>query len=244
MHFPTVAEALRAVCSGPIPPGPALDVGCGRGGSTLALSRVLGRFTVGLDAEGGRLLEAREWAGPTSDFVRGDAARLPLADRSFALASAALTLHELEVKLVGRVLAEVRRVLKPGGVFIVVDKCRLPGLRPSEELPLLTEEAYHGARRLVAGGEPLGILSPRELLGIVESGGFALEEFVTGRLGRWLSSEEFFAFWGRETSEYLRRARGRPGAERVEEVVERIVEMARRHGYGPAPVLAARFSRT
>lgn len=243
MYFPTVADALRAVCSGPIPPGPALDVGCGRGGSTLALSEVLSRYVVGLDVERERLLEARERAGPTLDFVKGDAARLPLEDRSFALASAVLTVHELEGGLVVKVLAEVRRVLKPGGVLIVIDKCRLPGLRPSEELSLLAEEAYHGARRLVTGVKSLGILSPRELLEIVESSGFTLEERVIGRLGRRLDSGDFLSSWGRETREYLRRARGHPDAERVKEIVERIVELAERYGYGPAPVLAARFSR-
>ncbi len=245
MDFPTPEDAIMAACGGRgIPSGPALDVGCGRGRSTLALYRVLGRLVVGVDMDVGALREASAGrSAGRAELVRAEASRLPFRDSSFSLALLFLTLHELGADAVKEALAEVRRVLRPGGILTLVDKCRVSGLRPSEMIPLLTEEAYHGAREIVTGERSVGVLSPRGVVELVESAGFSLEKLGVGRLGRWLDPDEFLSAWGRKTRGYLREAEGREGVGRIEALVRRIEDLARRHGYGPAPVVVARFAR-
>src|SRR6266446_8449615 len=54
--------------------------------------------------------------------IQGDAARLPFADGTFSSAIAILMLHHLRsTELQDRAFAEIRRVLKPGGVFLAFE---------------------------------------------------------------------------------------------------------------------------
>jgi len=54
--------------------------------------------------------------------VRGDAAQLPFADGSFSCAIAMLMLHHLRSpELQDHALAEIHRVLQPGGVFLAME---------------------------------------------------------------------------------------------------------------------------
>ncbi|WP_420174241.1 methyltransferase domain-containing protein [Luteococcus sp. OSA5] len=88
-----------------------LDVGCGSG----AMGRELeqdDRVVVGIDISE---TELRNASGP-GPFVRGDARDLPFADDSFDAVVSVLGLAV--VHPTGRLLDEVRRVLRPGGVFV------------------------------------------------------------------------------------------------------------------------------
>ena len=94
----------------------ALDVACGTGDLSLALEGAGRARVVGLDFCRPMLEIARRKAGEgasTIPFVEGDALRLPFADRSFEVVTIAFGLRNLSS--VERGLAELLRVLKPGG---------------------------------------------------------------------------------------------------------------------------------
>ncbi|MFD9791364.1 class I SAM-dependent methyltransferase [Streptomyces sp. NPDC059070] len=115
------AHAARAL---PRPGATVLDIGCGRGASTLALSQALPRpQVVAIDASAA-LLEATRTRlrqhGLTGGAVQADFHRLPLPDRTAHLAVAAFCLyHAPRPQLVVR---EITRVLTPGGTVILATK--------------------------------------------------------------------------------------------------------------------------
>ena len=94
-----------------------LDAGCGSGPLSAAL-RAQGAVVTGFDASAAMVALARERLGEDADVHVADLAEpLPFADDEFDLAVASLVLHYLE-DWAGP-LAELRRVLKPGGRLIV-----------------------------------------------------------------------------------------------------------------------------
>ena len=86
-------------------PARVLDVACG----PAVLTRYLGAEVTGLDQSEAMLKIARERV-PWAEFVRGDALRMPFADRSFDLAFASFFYGLLPLEDRGRFLAEARRV--------------------------------------------------------------------------------------------------------------------------------------
>jgi SAM-dependent methyltransferase len=96
--------------------GCALDVGCGAGRSTAALTAVA-RTVVGLEPAAAMLAHCRAVA-PGASFVVGRAEDLPFANASFDLVTAAGSLNYTDR---GRSLGEIARVLAPGGVLAIYD---------------------------------------------------------------------------------------------------------------------------
>jgi SAM-dependent methyltransferase len=93
----------------------ALDVGCGTGLSTAALSE-LASEVVGVDASASMLAHAPRGAGVR--YVLADAEVLPFGEDVFDLLTASQVLHWLER---GKFFAEARRVLRAGGWLVVYD---------------------------------------------------------------------------------------------------------------------------
>jgi 2-polyprenyl-6-hydroxyphenyl methylase/3-demethylubiquinone-9 3-methyltransferase len=92
-----------------------LDVGCGAGFLSNDLARQ-GFAVTGLDASENSLAVARHHdATGTVTYQAGDAYRLPYADESFETVCAMDFLEHIERP--ERVIAEIGRVLKPGGLF-------------------------------------------------------------------------------------------------------------------------------
>ncbi|WP_051837945.1 class I SAM-dependent methyltransferase [Streptomyces sp. NRRL F-2580] len=93
-----------------------LDAGCGSGPLTAAL-RDRGAVVSGIDASAEMVALARRRLGDDADLHVVDLRdRLPFADGAFDDVVASLVLHYLEDW--GPTLAELRRVLKPGGRLI------------------------------------------------------------------------------------------------------------------------------
>ncbi|MER8018083.1 class I SAM-dependent methyltransferase [Streptomyces griseoluteus] len=93
-----------------------LDAGCGSGPLSAAL-RDRGALVSGFDASAGMLELARRRLGDGTDLQVADlGSPLPYADDTFDDVVASLVLHYLEDW--GPALAELRRVLKPGGRLI------------------------------------------------------------------------------------------------------------------------------
>jgi SAM-dependent methyltransferase len=94
-----------------------LDAGCGAG-PLLAALRDRGAIVTGFDKSAGMLKLARRRLGDDADLrVARLGSPLPFPDDTFDDVTASLVLHYLEDW--GAALAELRRVLKPGGRLIV-----------------------------------------------------------------------------------------------------------------------------
>jgi SAM-dependent methyltransferase len=131
-----------------------LDAGCGTGGDAVFLRRY--GEVVGLDY-------AAEAAPFVADrlpgrFARGSVLRLPFAAGSFDLVTSFDVLYHRGVPDEGAALAEVRRVLRPGGRLLI----RLPAY---EWLRSRHDRQVHTRRRYTAG----------EARALLEAAGFAVE---------------------------------------------------------------------
>src|SRR5215213_8095068 len=116
-----------------------LELGPGPGVTTEVLRRRVARLTaVELDAALAARL-ARRLPRPGVRVVRGDGAALPFRDRSFEAAAVFTMLHHVpSVALQDRLLAEVCRCLRPGGLLV-----------GSDTLPSLRFRLYHLADTMV-----------------------------------------------------------------------------------------------
>jgi ubiquinone/menaquinone biosynthesis C-methylase UbiE len=110
-------------------PGRVVDVGCGTGNLRSLLNddalRMDGYVGVDLSPEMLRVARGKASGGAgKTGFVAGDAGRLPLRDGSFDTAVSASALHYWDDAGAG--LAEIRRVLRPGGCLLLLDWLRDP----------------------------------------------------------------------------------------------------------------------
>src|SRR5262249_52493837 len=99
-----------------------LEIGPGPGVTTELLRRRAPRLTaLEADAAAAAALHQR-LGGPGVRGVHGDGAMMPFADGSFSGVVALTMLHHIPTAaLQDRLLAEARRVLRPGGVFAGFD---------------------------------------------------------------------------------------------------------------------------
>jgi SAM-dependent methyltransferase len=101
----------------PLPAGAALDAACGTGRYSEYLAARRHRV-VGVDRSAAMLAKAREKL-PQGDFREGDLEALPLEPASVDAAVCALALVHLPE--VARAVAEIARVVRPGGRVIISD---------------------------------------------------------------------------------------------------------------------------
>jgi 2-polyprenyl-6-hydroxyphenyl methylase/3-demethylubiquinone-9 3-methyltransferase len=95
-----------------------LDLGCGKG----RFARILaarGARVIGLDVSAAMLAAA---GGAGLDRVQGSARRLPFPAATFDAAIAVEVFEHLESQAIDDSCDELRRVLRPGGQFVLVDK--------------------------------------------------------------------------------------------------------------------------
>jgi ubiquinone/menaquinone biosynthesis C-methylase UbiE len=109
-----------------------LDVGCGTGAVTLPAKKWVGTTgrAAGIDPSPEMIAVARKKAKRASleiDFRVGVIESLPFPDNSFDAVTSSLMMHHLPRDLQERGIAEIYRVLKPGGRVLIVDMMRPTG---------------------------------------------------------------------------------------------------------------------
>ena len=100
----------------------ALDIGCGAGHTALALAPLV-RDVVACDVTDAMLDQARDLArdrgAANISFLAADAASLPLDDDAFDLVACRVAAHHFHD--VRSAVAEMARVLAPGGRLLIID---------------------------------------------------------------------------------------------------------------------------
>lgn len=125
-----------------------LDLACGSGGFLGDLKAAFPRAEVmGVDLSAQYLVEARRRSG-VARLAQANAEKLPFADASLDAVTCVYLFHELPPKVRPVVAGEIARVLKPGGMFVLVDSVQPvdePELeRLLEAFPAYFHEPYYG----------------------------------------------------------------------------------------------------
>jgi ubiquinone/menaquinone biosynthesis C-methylase UbiE len=147
-----------------------LDIGYGTGTLLVELKRRHPDATVvGLDPDPKAHARARakaQRAGVTVVFDRGFADQLPYADDSFDRVFSSFMLHHLAASERAATLREVRRVLKPGGTFHLLDFVHEHGDERGVLARLLHTSASlqdNGRDRVLGQLADAGLATPREV---------------------------------------------------------------------------------
>ncbi|MFL5931889.1 MAG: class I SAM-dependent methyltransferase [Gaiellaceae bacterium] len=163
-----------------------LDACCGTGDLAVAAAREGGRVT-GLDFSEPMLERARR-KGPELEWVEGDLLALPFADGSFDAATVGFGVRNVDDLALG--LAELRRVLRPGGRVGVLEITQPRGaLRPFYRMwfdrivPLLGRVLPGGSAYTYLPASVRRFPGPDELSGMLERAGFADVRYRTFAAG-------------------------------------------------------------
>ena len=137
-----------------------LDVGCGTGTLALEVQQRVGRTgrVAGIDPGTEQIARARSKAARRNlpiDFQTGVIEHLPFPDQTFDVVLSTLMMHHLPVGLKRQGLAEIARVLKPGGRLVIADFKR-------------KQERQGRAARFHAGGSNM-----QDLMTLVKDAGFS-----------------------------------------------------------------------
>jgi len=116
-------QELQLEALGELDPSPGdrlLDVGCGSGAAVRAAAATVDR-AVGVDLSQGMIDRARELAGatPNVEFLVADAEALPFEDAAFTMLLCTTSFHHYPNP--GGAVAEMARVLTPGGRIVIAD---------------------------------------------------------------------------------------------------------------------------
>lgn len=142
----------------------ALDVGTGAGAFALALAPLV-REVVGVDIVPELLAEGRRRAPANVELVEADATALPFRTGEFDLVCTARTFHHIARPEL--VLAEMSRVLRPGGMMLVVDQ-----LAPVDSLAAIELNRFERAR----DPSTTRVLADVDLRGLFDANGLVVRQ--------------------------------------------------------------------
>ena len=157
-----VADALHVGAGATV-----LDVGSGIGGPARQLATTTGAHVTGIDltphhVDGATALSRAVGAQASTSFVLGDATRLPFGTGAFDAAT--MLFVGMNVADKHLLFAEVRRVLQPGGRFVVLDPVLAGREQPDYPLPW------------AAAREHSHVTQPHEYVETLGSAGFTVED--------------------------------------------------------------------
>jgi len=192
---PLLSSDLAFVREHFVEPGRAIDLGCGTGRLALDLAR-RGFWTVAVDLSEEMLRVAAAKAREAKihvDFAKANLVDLrAFADASFEYAACLFQTLGMIVdsKSRHRALAEVRRILRPGGCFILHVHHLWFHLRTPAGRRMLLRNSFESLRKKRALGDfmmppnqglgemPMHLFRRGELLGMLHSAGFKVEKLL------------------------------------------------------------------
>jgi ubiquinone/menaquinone biosynthesis C-methylase UbiE len=138
-------RAIAAIASACREPGArVLDLGCGTGRLLQQLAVARPRAALhGVDLSRFYLAEAARQLPPSVELHEANAESVPLPAESFDAITAVFLVHELPYEARRRVLVEARRLLKPGGIFAIVDSLQVCDVGPGSWLLRTFPRYYH-----------------------------------------------------------------------------------------------------
>lgn len=155
-----------------------LEVGFGTGNEVLDLAKLVGDSgqVAGIDISPGMLAVAQKKiaAQPVAtpiDLRVGDARQLPFADGAFDAAYSSFTLELFPAEDIPAVLAEVQRVLRPGGRLAVVS---MATVKPGEKASML-EHTYVWMHRHFPH---IVDCRPIDVVAVVEAAGYKVTKAI------------------------------------------------------------------
>ena len=165
--------------------GPVCDMGCGPG----HIARYLadrGLEMIGVDLSPGMLAQATA-LNPDIEFHRGNMLELDQADQSWAGIAAFYSIIHIPRAQVGTALAEMRRVLKPGGLLLLAFHMGDEDLHETEvwghQIDL--EYTMYGADEMMGYLEQAGLIVEE----VIERGPYAPEVEYQSRRAYILASK-------------------------------------------------------
>lgn len=145
----------------------ALEVGPGFGPATEVLAQRVPNLTA-LEIDPGLAGSLRDRLGGRVEVVNGDGAAMPFEDATFSSAACFTMLHHVpSPEAQDRLFAEVRRVLRPGGVFAGTDSTGRGlgfALLHIGDTKVVIEPRGLGERLVAAGFERAEISSGRDAI--------------------------------------------------------------------------------
>ena len=163
-----------------------LDACCGTGDLAVAAAREGGRVT-GLDFSE-RMLERARKKAPALEWIEGDLLALPFGDGAFDAATVGFGVRNVDD--LGRGIAELRRVLRPGGRLAILEITQPRGaLAPFYRLwfdrvvPLLGRVLPGGSAYTYLPASVRRFPGPEELVRVLEGAGFGDVRYRTFAAG-------------------------------------------------------------
>jgi len=139
-----------------------LDVGCGTGRALLQIARAIpDQQYFGVDLSPYYLEEARKVLAdvPEVSLLAENAETLPFQDATFDVVTSCFLFHELPRKTRPRVLAEIFRVLHPGGLLVCEDSAQLSEASDLSEFLTAFASDMHEPFYLDYLGDDLAVLA-------------------------------------------------------------------------------------
>ena len=133
----------RKRMAGHMASGRALDVGCGSGRLSAELFQAGASEVWGLDPSP-YMLKIAQGRSPKAHFVQGLIEDNDFPDNFFDSVGVCFVLHELPKHITEQTIAELHRILKPGGVLCITEPCR----EHIDERNLLRLVKHHGLKGL------------------------------------------------------------------------------------------------
>ncbi len=177
-----------------------LEVGCGEGYGTFFLSKHAKKVT-GIDVDEDSILDARKkYEGNNCSFQKYDGFTIPFDDSSFDLIVSFQVIEH--VQNVDRYLKEIKRVLKPGGTFLLTTPNRhyrlKPGQKPWNSFHLreyLPEELEKELKNIFDDAKIIGIRAQDEIQKIEfervkkyrDAPSFSLKKLIPESLKKWIA---------------------------------------------------------
>ncbi len=171
---------------GAVPGDRVLDIGSGPGKLAAALAAAVGPdgSVLGVDASRAMVDYARAHAAAgNTGFEVGAAQSLPVPDAEFDVVTCTFVMHHVAAERRADALAEMYRVLRPGGRLLLADAHPTGLMRAVADVMVRVSRARNGSEKAAAQRDPFLDVDIRRYADTLVGVGFQTPEFRASRYG-------------------------------------------------------------